>query len=152
MAWKWLRNPTLANGFATTYVSHKGSDTTGDGTATNPYKTIAKATSVATAGTNIMLDDGVWSQQRTLNGRAFIWWGNGRTEINDSNTTFSIYGNDTFNYFNTLIFISGNAYQNYYCHYCNYVRCKSAGTLTKPVTQKPISTYRDWETDRKSVV
>ena len=87
MAWKWLRNPTLANGLTTTYVSHKGSDTTGDGTATNPYKTIAKATSVATAGTNIMLDDGVWSQQRTLNSRAFKWWGNGRTVIDCTITT-----------------------------------------------------------------
>ncbi len=98
MAWKWLRNPTLANGLVTTYVSHKGNDTTGDGTAQKPYKTIAKATSEATAGTNIMLDDGIWSQQRTLNNRAFRWWGNGRTEINSNITTLSMYGNEDFSF------------------------------------------------------
>jgi len=126
MAWKWLRNPTLANTLATTYVSHKGNDTTGDGTAQKPYKTIAKATSVATANTNIMLDDGIWSQQRTLNNRAFKWWGNGRTEIDDSITVFTIYGGDNFNYFNVLIF-GGSVFGHYYCHYCNYVHFKVLG-------------------------
>lgn len=95
---KWLRNPTLSNSKTTRYVSHRGNDTTGDGSATNPYKTIAKATSVATAGDNIMLDDGVWSQQRTLNSRAFNWWGNGMTWIKKDTIEFSGYNNDEFNY------------------------------------------------------
>ena len=100
----WDKNPTAINGLATTYCSKRGSDVSGDGTAQKPYASIAKATSVATAGTNIMLDDGVWSQQRTLNNRAFKWWGNGRTEIDDSITDFAIY-DDTFNYFNRLILL-----------------------------------------------
>jgi hypothetical protein len=98
MAWKWLRNPTLTNGLVTTYVSHKGNDSTGDGTATNPYKTFAKATSVATAGSNIMLDDGIWAQQRTLNSREFNWWGNGNTWIKRNVISLSFYDNDRFNY------------------------------------------------------
>ena len=49
----WDKNPTAINGLATAYVSKRGSDTTGNGTAQNPYASIAKATSVATAGTNI---------------------------------------------------------------------------------------------------
>jgi hypothetical protein len=90
----WVRNPTAINGLAITYVSKRGSDTTGDGTAQNPYASIAKATSVATAGTNIMLDDGEWNEARTLNSRSFIWWGNGNTTIND----FDFY-NDELNFF-----------------------------------------------------
>jgi hypothetical protein len=125
---KWLRNPTLANTKTTWYVSHRGLDSGdgGDGSATNPFRTIAQVTSVATAGDNIMLDDGIWSQQRTLNNRAFIWWGNGRTEIDDSVTDFGIYDNDVFNYFNRFIFISSDGLVYYYCHYCNYVRSKPA--------------------------
>jgi len=99
---KWLRNPKLANGLTTTYVSHKGNDSTGDGTATKPYKTIAKATSEATAGTNIMLDDGIWSQQRTLNNRAFKWWGNGKTTFNIIGISFTGYSNDTWNFIEVL--------------------------------------------------
>ena len=121
----WVRNPTAINGLQTTYCSKRGSDVSGDGTAQNPYASIAKSTSVATANTNIMLDDGIWSQQRTLNNRAFKWWGNGRTEIDDSITNFTMYS-DTFNYFNVLIIASTSLLQ-YYCHYCNYVRVKSMG-------------------------
>ena len=55
----FVRNPTAINGLATTYVSKRGSDTTGNGTAQNPYASIAKATSIATAGTNIMLGAGI---------------------------------------------------------------------------------------------
>ena len=121
---KWVRNPTLANGKTTWYGSHRGKDSGdgGDGSATNPFKTIAQVTSVATAGDNIMLDDGIWSQQRTLNSRAFKFWGNGRTEIDDSIVTFIIYS-DTFNYFNRLIFTTSGS-PVYYCHFCNYVQCK----------------------------
>jgi hypothetical protein len=100
--WKWLRNPTLANGLVTWYVSHRGLDSGdgGDGSATNPFKTIAQATSVATEGQNIMLDDGIWSQQRTLNGRVFKFWGNGKTEINASVVAITTYTLDLFNFLN----------------------------------------------------
>ena len=77
----WDKNPTAINGLATAYVSKRGSDTTGNGTAQNPYASIAKATSIATDGTNIMLDEYSWSEERTLNGRAFIWWGNGKCDL-----------------------------------------------------------------------
>ena len=70
----WVINPFQINGLSTTYVSKRGSDTTGNGTAQNPYASIAFATSVATTGTNIMLDDGEWNEARTLNNRSFIWW------------------------------------------------------------------------------
>ena len=99
----WVRNPTAINGLATTYVSKRGSDTTGNGTAQNPYASIAKATSVATENTNIMLDDGVWSQQRTLNNRAFRWWGNGKCELNGSTVTFTNYIDDYFHNFSRII-------------------------------------------------
>ena len=122
----WDKNPTAINGLQTTYCSKRGNDTAGDGTAQNPYASIAKATSVATAGTNMMLDECKWSEQRTLNNRAFKWWGNGRTEIDDSITNFSIYS-DTFNFFNTLIVAGTNYSFPYYCHFCNYVRCKLVG-------------------------
>ena len=75
----FVRNPTAINGLQTTYVSKRGSDVTGDGTAQNPYASLAKATSVATANTNIMLDDGDWEEIRTANNRAFYWWGNTKT-------------------------------------------------------------------------
>lgn len=77
----WVRNPTILNSLATTYVSKRGSDVTGDGTAQNPYASIAKATAMATANTNIMLDDGEWSEARTANNRAFNWWGNANTQL-----------------------------------------------------------------------
>ncbi len=115
---KWLRNPKLANGLTTTYVSHRGNDTTGDGTATNPYKTIAKATSEATAGTNIMLDDGIWEQQRTSNGRAFKWWGNGMTWLKGDSIEMTIYVYDTF-YFLKITSLSCPA-DFYYC-YCENI-------------------------------
>ena len=39
----WDKNPTAINSLATAYVSKRGSDTTGNGTAQNPYASIAKA-------------------------------------------------------------------------------------------------------------
>ena len=90
----WVRNPTAINGLQTTYCSKRGSDVSGDGTAQKPYASIAKITSVTTAGNNIMLDDAIWSEQRTLNNRSFKWWGNGNTTIND----FYFY-NDELNFF-----------------------------------------------------
>ena len=100
---RWVRNPTAINGLQTTYVSKRGNDTTGDGTAQNPYASIAKATAMATAGTNIMLDDYSWSEQRTLNNRVFIWWGNGKCELNGATVTFNNYDGDYFNNFSRIV-------------------------------------------------
>ena len=103
----WDKNPTAINGLATTYVSKRGNDTTGDGTAQNPYASIAKITSVATAGTNIMLDEYSWSEQRTLNNRAFRWWGNGKCELNGASVTFTNYGGDYFYNFSRIVNYTG---------------------------------------------
>ena len=98
----WVRNPTAINVLATTYVSKRGSDVSGDGTAQNPYASIAKATSVATAGTNIMLDEWKWSEQRTLNNREFKWWGNGKCELDGSAVPFTFYDGDYFYSFSRI--------------------------------------------------
>ena len=91
MAFKWNINPSGTN----IYVDKDGNDSTGNGTSSNPYKSIAKATSVGTSGNNIILGNGVWSEQRTLNSRGFKWWGNGRTIINCTIiTTLSLYSTD----------------------------------------------------------
>ena len=47
MAFKWNINPSGTN----IYVDKYGNDSTGNGTSSNPYKSIAKATSVGTSGT-----------------------------------------------------------------------------------------------------
>ena len=118
----WVRNPTNLNSLQTTYVSKRGSDTTGNGTAQNPYASIAKATSVATAGTNIMLDDGRWSEERTLNGRAFRWWGNGKCELNGATVAFTNYNGDYFYNFSRII--------NYAGFYGKYFDCTMIGNRT----------------------
>ena len=118
----WVRNPTAINGLATTYCSKRGSDVSGDGTAQNPYASLAKATSVATANTNIMLDYGVWSQQRTLNNREFKWWGNGKCELNGSTVIFTNYGGDYFYNFTRII--------NYSLFYGKYFDCTMIGNGT----------------------
>ena len=90
---EWIDAPD--NGLATTYVSHEGNDSTGTGTGRNPFATIAAATAAATAGTNIMLDAGVWGADRTANNRAFKFWGNGQqAEIRGGLT---VYADDEFN-------------------------------------------------------
>lgn len=90
---EWIDAPD--NGLATTYVSHEGNDSTGTGTYSNPFATIAAATNAATAGTNIMLDAGVWGADRTANNKAFKWWGNGgQAEIRGGLT---VYADDEFN-------------------------------------------------------
>lgn len=119
----WVRNPTAINGLATTYVSKRGSDTTGDGTAQNPYASKARATSVATADTNIMLDEAIWSEQRTLNNRAFKWWGNGKCELNGSTVTFTNYASDYFYNFTRII--------NYGKFYGKFFDCTMIGNDTR---------------------
>ena len=115
----WVRNPTAINGLATAYVSKRGSDTTGNGTVQNPYASIAKATSITTAGTNIMLDDYSWSEQRTLNNRAFRWWGNGKCELNGATVAFTNYGGDYFHNFSRIV--------NYGVFYGKYFDCTMIG-------------------------
>ena len=118
----WDKNPTAINGLPTTYGSKRGSDTTGDGTAQKPYASIAKATSVATAGTNIMLDDYSWSEERTLNGRAFRWWGNGKCELNGATVPFTNYGGDYFYDFSRIV--------NYTSFYGKFFDCTMIGNGT----------------------
>ena len=98
MAFKWNVNPSGTN----IYVDKDGNDSTGNGTSSNPYKSIAKATSVGTSGNNIILGNGVWGEQRTLNNRAFNWWGNGMTEFNGAIVSMVIYSSETFNYFSFI--------------------------------------------------
>ena len=51
------------------YVDKSGNDTTGNGTATKPYATLAKVKSVATAGSVIYIGPGVWNETSwTLSG------------------------------------------------------------------------------------
>ena len=118
----WVKNPTAINGLPTTYGSKRGSDVSGDGTAQNPYASIAKITSVTTAGNNIMLDDSVWSQQRTLNGRAFKWWGNGKCELDGSIVPFTNDAGDYFYNFSRII--------NYGAFYGKFFDCTMIGYST----------------------
>ena len=92
MAFKWNINPSGTN----IYVDKDGNDSTGNGTSSNPYKSIAKATSVGTSGNNIILGNGVWEEQRTLNGKYFNFYGCGMTWIKGSVTPMEIYNGDTF--------------------------------------------------------
>ena len=118
----WVKNPTAINGLPTTYCSKRGSDVSGDGTAQNPYASIAKITSVTTDGNNIMLDDSVWSQQRTLNNRAFKWWGNGKCELDGAIVPFAFYGGDYFYNFSRII--------NYGGFYGKFFDCTMIGART----------------------
>ena len=95
----WVRNPTAINGLATTYVSKRGSDVSGNGTANNPYASIAKATSVATSGTNIMLDDGEWNEDRTNNNKWFNYWGNGNSKLTGEKSLRNVGYDISFNFF-----------------------------------------------------
>ena len=118
----WVKNPTAINGLPTTYGSKRGSDVSGDGTAQKPYASIAKITSVTTAGNNIMLDDSVWSEQRTLNNREFKWWGNGKCELDGSTVTFTNYNGDYFYNFRRII--------NYVFFYGKFFDCTMIGNST----------------------
>jgi len=125
MAFKWSINPVGTN----IYVDKDGNDSTGNGTSSNPYKSIAKATSVGTSGNNIILGNGVWSEQRTLNSMAFKWWGNGMTEFNGVIVSMVIYSNEIFNYFTFMDMNWNNAYLNYGISY-NYSKLIN-------ITQRP---------------
>ena len=92
MAFQWNINPTGTN----IYADKKGDDTTGNGTAQNPYKTIAKATNVGASGNNIIIGNGVWGEQRTLNGKYFNFYGSGETIIKGDTVGLTQYDNDSF--------------------------------------------------------
>jgi hypothetical protein len=112
----WVRNPTAINGLATTYVSKRGSDVSGDGTAQNPYASIAKATSVATANTNMMLDEAIWDEARTNNNRAFYWFGNGHTVVKNIRTIPNDYFYSIYFYENIKIDTNSYAAPSYFYH------------------------------------
>ena len=80
------------------YVDKDGNDSTGNGTSSNPYKSIAKATSVGTSGDNIILGNGVWEEQRTLNSKYFNFYGCGMTWIKGNVTPMTVYSGDHFYY------------------------------------------------------
>ena len=93
MAFKWNVNPVGTN----IYVDKDGDDTTGViGNPQLPYKSIAKATSVGTSGNNIILGNGVWEEQRTLNNKYFNFYGCGMTWIKGDKTAMASYLDDTF--------------------------------------------------------
>ena len=93
MAFQWNIQPTGTN----IYVDKRGDDATGViGDPQLPYKSIAKATSVGTSGNNIILGNGVWEEQRTLNNKYFNFYGSGMTWIRAYSIQLTIYGNDTF--------------------------------------------------------
>ena len=75
----WVRQPSGT----TTYVDHRGDDLNGDGTAQNPFQTILKATTVATAGSNIVIGDGVWNDSRYSTSKYFRFYGNSHTQLNN---------------------------------------------------------------------
>ena len=50
---------------ATIYVATTGNDTTGDGSSGNPYASVAKGVSVATAGDTVTLADGTYTENNT---------------------------------------------------------------------------------------
>lgn len=127
---RWCRNPTAINGLSTTYVSKRGSDVSGDGTAQNPYASIAKATAMATTNTNIMLDDGEWNEARTANSRAFKFWGNGNSLLGSlrkilySEYVFIATDADEFNYLYVFQIITvgfqqiANTFKNCFVYNC----------------------------------
>ena len=97
MSFKWAYNPTLINGLTTLYVDKRGNDSTGDGSASKPYKTFAKVTDAGTAGNNIMVGEGIWEEQRTGTTKYYKWWGNGKCVIQYTGTTdFYIIRSTTF--------------------------------------------------------
>lgn len=135
----WVRNPTAINGLATTYVSLRGSDTNGDGTAQNPYRSLAKAQTMAAAGSNIMMDDGRWNEEMLNNNNTFYFWGNSQTfwsqqETRQNKRYYNIkfidftgdgYGTGTVYYFDcTLInFNCTGHFEN-----CVFIKCRRVNT------------------------
>jgi hypothetical protein len=57
--------PALANP-GTIYVSTSGNDSTGDGSAGNPYRTIGKGISMAVIGDTVSVDAGTYSENMAM--------------------------------------------------------------------------------------
>ncbi|MCJ7571204.1 MAG: right-handed parallel beta-helix repeat-containing protein [Candidatus Thermoplasmatota archaeon] len=97
--------------FGTYYVSTMGSDTTGDGSITNPWRTIQKAASLASAGENVFIREGIYNEKVSITGLA----GNG------SWITFQPYNNEQ-------VIIDGNGVTGPYdgvillLDGCNFIR------------------------------
>ena len=130
----WVRNPTAINGLATTYVSLRGSDTNGDGTAQNPYRSLAKATTVAAANTNIMMDDGDWKNEAGVNNKLFRWYGNANTSWSrqyviklDNLFYLKLYGREVSAYDPAMNY--NNCILNNYNSNGNYYNCLITNTL-----------------------
>jgi hypothetical protein len=125
---KFNINPTLINSLTTLYVSKDGDDGTGDGSAGNPYASLAKATDIGTAGNNIVIGNGLWEEQRTLNSRAFKYWGCGDTVIKRDSTEYKFYNGDQYNY----MYIFGgqfNSTQNIFVYF-KYCTVENLGIYT----------------------
>lgn len=118
----WVRNPTAINGLATTYVSKRGSDTTGDGTAQNPYASLYKATTMASSNSNIMCDDGQWSEDVDSTKYSIHFWGNSNTEFYyPSSQPFNLRSNNSF-YFYHILFRSNYAtYSSSNTRFLNFI-------------------------------
>ncbi len=88
--------PALANP-GTIYVSVSGSDSSGDGTAGNPYRTIQKAINVAISGDTIKVAAGTYPEKLTLKSEAVIVTiqgaGASTTTIDGLNSGRVIYAN-----------------------------------------------------------
>ena len=94
------KNPTAINGLQPLCPNVEAM--LGDGTAQNPYAS-SKGYKCCYCWHKYMLDEAIWSEQRTLNNRAFKWWGNGKCELNGSTVTFTNYGGDYFYNFSRII-------------------------------------------------
>lgn len=71
------------------YVSKYGSDSTGDGSASNPFLTIAAATNIASSdGQVIGIGNGIWQEIRGTSPHKLIFRGNTSTVFDGSGTAF----------------------------------------------------------------
>jgi len=101
---------------ATYYVSATGSDTTGDGTYTNPWKTISKGVGSMASGDTLIVRNGTYSGIANFIGR------NGITVKNGTVTTYTrimaetpfkvriTRGNDTPGYYDSMLYLNGSSY------------------------------------------
>ena len=95
----WSSNANVQNAkvkpSAYLYVAKSGNDTTGDGSANNPYLTVSKAITAATSGTTIYIFPGSYSESLTLKAGVNL----------TSPARYSVYiiGNHTANFAGTII-------------------------------------------------
>ena len=78
------------------YVDSSGSDTTGNGSAQAPYKTVAKAISMASAGDTISVNAGSYAEIATFNGKSgetgyhIIYGSASSNEVIENNELFDV--------------------------------------------------------------